>query len=189
MRAETFQSMRRMSSPGMYWRTSENAMPLPLKTEWYCPAIRSRTRRSVTISIFRIVLKRADRPSARPSWSKPPCWPALRSRSRTIEKLRHLDELEELADDRFRRDLLGLGLVGEDHAVAQHVHADGLDVLGRDVAAVTQEGVRARRQVEVDRRARARTEGDEVAELSQTVRLGLARRVHDADDVVADLLV
>ena len=31
MRAETFQSMSRMSSPGMYCRTSENAMPAPLE--------------------------------------------------------------------------------------------------------------------------------------------------------------
>ena len=57
MRADTFQSMRRMSSPGMYWRTSEKAMPAPLKTEWYWPAMRSRTRRSVTISILRIFLQ------------------------------------------------------------------------------------------------------------------------------------
>ena len=41
MRAVTFQSMSRTSSPGMYWRTSENAMPRPLNTEWYCPASRS----------------------------------------------------------------------------------------------------------------------------------------------------
>ena len=37
MRAMTFQSIVRMSSPGLYWRTSENAMPRPLKTEWYWP--------------------------------------------------------------------------------------------------------------------------------------------------------
>ncbi|RDJ94220.1 hypothetical protein B4Q13_16160, partial [Lacticaseibacillus rhamnosus] len=42
--------------------------------------------------------------------------------------------------------LLGLGLVGQDHAVAEHVDADRLDVLGCDVAAVAQERVRARRQ-------------------------------------------
>ena len=48
-------------------------------------------------------------------------------------------------------DLLGLGLVGEDDAVAQHVEADGLHVLGRDVAAVAQERVRARGQVQRDR--------------------------------------
>ena len=35
MRAVTFQSMMRISSPGWYCRTSENAMPRPLKTEWY----------------------------------------------------------------------------------------------------------------------------------------------------------
>ena len=34
MRADTFQSMKRVSSPGWYWRTSANAMPRPLKTEW-----------------------------------------------------------------------------------------------------------------------------------------------------------
>ena len=38
MRAVTFQSMMRISSPGWYCRTSENAMPRPLKTEWYWPA-------------------------------------------------------------------------------------------------------------------------------------------------------
>ena len=67
----------------------------------------------------------------------------------------HFDVLEQLAHDRLGGDLLGLGLVGEDDAVAQHVGADRLDVLGRDVAAVAQERVRARRQVQGDRRARA----------------------------------
>ena len=36
-RAVTFQSMDRMSSPTWYSRTSENAIPRPLKTEWYSP--------------------------------------------------------------------------------------------------------------------------------------------------------
>jgi hypothetical protein len=35
MRAVTFQSMVRMSSPGTYSRTSSNSMPWPLKTLWY----------------------------------------------------------------------------------------------------------------------------------------------------------
>src|SRR6185503_2991366 len=38
MRAETFQSMSRTSSPAWYWRTSEKAMPRPLNTDWYWPA-------------------------------------------------------------------------------------------------------------------------------------------------------
>ena len=84
MRAVTFQSMERMSSPGLYGRTSANAMPRPLKTEWYWPAIRSRTRRSVTISILRICLS-----SSRGSMTA-----ATRGR-----RLRNLDALEQLAHD------------------------------------------------------------------------------------------
>jgi hypothetical protein len=34
VRAVTFQSMERMSSPGTYSRTSWNSMPWPLNTEW-----------------------------------------------------------------------------------------------------------------------------------------------------------
>src|SRR6516164_3163841 len=45
MRAVTFQSMVRMSSPGWYSRTSSKAMPVPLKTEWYSPPSRSSTAR------------------------------------------------------------------------------------------------------------------------------------------------
>src|SRR5439155_22965540 len=37
MRAVTFQSMERTSSPGWYSRTSSNDRPVPLKTEWYSP--------------------------------------------------------------------------------------------------------------------------------------------------------
>src|SRR4029077_18228730 len=161
MRADTFQSMSRMSSPAMYWRTSENAMPRPLNTEWYWPAIRSRTRRSVTISILRIFLS-----SSRVSMAG------------GRRGLRDLDVLEQLAHHRLGGDLLGLGLVGQDDAMAKHVDADGLDVLGGDVAAVAQEGVGARGHVEVDRRARAGAEGDEVRQLREAVRFRFARRVH-----------
>src|SRR6185436_6167192 len=167
MRAETFQSMRRMSSPGMYSRTSEKAMPRPLNTEWYCPAIRSRTSRSVTISILRIFL----------------------SSSRVSMGLRHFDALEQLADDVLRGHLLGLGLVGDDDPVAEHVDADGLDVLGGDVAATAQEGVGPRGHVQIDRGARAGSVLDQIRQLGQAVGLGIAGGVDDVDDVVADLLV
>ncbi len=53
MRAVTFQSMVRTSSPGTYSRTSRNSMPVPLKTEWYSPLKTSSTRRRVRISILR----------------------------------------------------------------------------------------------------------------------------------------
>src|SRR5882724_199480 len=45
MRAVTFQSMERTSSPGWYSRTSSNDKPVPLKTEWYSPPSRSSTAR------------------------------------------------------------------------------------------------------------------------------------------------
>jgi len=51
MRAVTFQSMVRMSSPGRYSRTSENSMPLPLNTEWYSPEKTSLTNPRVWISM------------------------------------------------------------------------------------------------------------------------------------------
>src|SRR5262245_49814589 len=104
-------------------------MPRPLNTEWYCPAIRSRTRRSVTISILRIRLS-SSRGSMTASVGD--------GRGRP---LRNLDPLEQLAHHSLRRDVLRLRLVSQDHPVAQHVHADRLDVLGRDVATVTQERV------------------------------------------------
>src|SRR5262245_48061053 len=151
-------------------------MPRPLNTEWYWPAIRSRTRRSVTISILRIRLS-----SSRGSMAQ--MWEAAWSR------LRNLDALEQLAHHGLRGDVLRLGLVGQDHAVAQHVHADRLDVLGRDVAAVAQKRMGARGHVQVDRRARAGAEGDEVRQIGEPVRLRLPAGVDDADDVVADLLV
>src|SRR5262245_47167384 len=45
MRAVTFQSMVRTSSPGWYSRTSSNDRPVPLKTEWYSPPSRVCTAR------------------------------------------------------------------------------------------------------------------------------------------------
>ena len=80
------------------------------------------------------------------------------SRSATIrgsDSSRHFDDFEHAAHDVLGRDLLGLGLVAEHDAVAQHVGADRLDVLRGDVAAVAQERVRARREVERDAGARA----------------------------------
>ena len=57
IRAVTFQSIARTSSPGWYSRTSSKFMPWPLKTEWYWPARVSVTMRFVRISIWRIFFK------------------------------------------------------------------------------------------------------------------------------------
>src|SRR5262245_13549845 len=45
IRAVTFQSMDRTSSPGWYSRTSSNESPVPLNTEWYSPPSRVWTAR------------------------------------------------------------------------------------------------------------------------------------------------
>src|SRR3954462_2493076 len=63
---------------------------------------------------------------------------------------RHFDLLEDLLDDLFRSQVLGLGLVGQGHAMSEHVVGHRLHVLGSDEATVLEEGVRPGRQVQVD---------------------------------------
>src|SRR5262245_36093710 len=106
-------------------------MPRPLKTLWYCPAKRSDTRWLVRIWILRTV----------------------RSCSRVSMPRRSGDghPVEDAPHHLVRIDLFGLGLVAHDDAVAEHVRADRLDVLGRDVAAALEERVRLRRQRQVER--------------------------------------
>jgi hypothetical protein len=53
MRAVTFQSMARTSSPGWYSRTSANSIPCPLNTERYSPAKAELTRPRVRSSMSR----------------------------------------------------------------------------------------------------------------------------------------
>ena len=53
IRAVTFQSMLRTSSPHWYSRTSLKAMPRPLNAEWYSPAKTWWLSALVRISIFR----------------------------------------------------------------------------------------------------------------------------------------
>ena len=57
MRAVTFQSMVRISSPGWYSRTSSNSIPCPLNTLWYSPENTSLTSRRVRISMRLILLE------------------------------------------------------------------------------------------------------------------------------------
>ena len=124
MRAVTFQSMVRISSPGWYWRTSEKAMPRPLKTEWYWPASMSVHHLAGGDLQRRILLDEVLR-----------------------EHGRHYGTsilLEDPLNDLLGGQVLRLGLVGERDAVAEDVEADRLHVLGGDEAAVAQEGVRAR---------------------------------------------
>ncbi len=134
MRAVTFQSMERTSSPGWYSRTSSNSIPCPLKTLWYSPEKTSLTRRRVVISMRRTFLRTSATLRSDVSVAD-----GLRSASRMGSG--NLDVVEDSLQHRFRIQLLGLRLVGEDDAVAQHVEGDRLHVLRGHVAAAAQEGV------------------------------------------------
>ncbi len=56
VRAETFQSIVRTSSPIWYGRTSANSIPRPLNAEWYSPPNTSSTSPRVRTSTWRIFL-------------------------------------------------------------------------------------------------------------------------------------
>ena len=86
-------------------------------------------------------------------------------------------------------DVLGLGLVREEDAVAQDVGRDVLDVLGDHVAASGEEGAGARCAEEGERRAGRGAVRDEVREVGQAVGLRVARRRDELDEVALDPLV
>src|SRR5262252_644966 len=146
-------------------------MPRPLKTLWYWPAKRSVTRWLVRIWIFRTVFS-CSRESMEPDGAR----------------LRDGHALEDALHDLVGVDLLGLGLVGDDDAVAQHVGTDRLHVLWGDVATPLEEGMRLGSEGQVERRARGGAVLDERTQI-QLVGLRLARGEDDADDVVLDLVV
>src|SRR5262245_2821954 len=101
MRAVTFQSIARMSSPGRDSRTSTNSMPVPLNVERYSPT-------NVVLMILR-VLSSMWRSFFRNSGVSMDALRRLRSR--------HLDRGQDLLDHVVRAHLLGFGLVGENDAV------------------------------------------------------------------------
>ncbi len=59
IRAVTFQSIERTSSPGSYCRTSENSMPRPRNTLWYSPRNTLATSRRARISMRRTRVMRS----------------------------------------------------------------------------------------------------------------------------------
>ena len=73
--------------------------------------------------------------------------------------------------------------------MAQHVGADRLHVLGRHVAAVAQERVRAGGEGERDRGAGAGAVFDEPGQVFQPLLRRLARREHDVDHVVLHAII
>src|SRR6266849_10826536 len=67
---------------------------------------------------------------------------------------RHGQLIEDFLDDRLAGLLLRFGFIGDGDAVAEHIHADAFDVLGRDVAAAFEEGVSLGGEGQRDSRAR-----------------------------------
>src|SRR5437764_9608243 len=64
---------------------------------------------------------------------------------------RHWQAGENSIDNRFTCDRFRFRFVTDDDAVTQHVSADALDVLRRDVAAAVQESMSSRREREINR--------------------------------------
>src|SRR5262249_43637451 len=140
-RAVTFQSMSRTSSPGTYGRTSSNSTPRPLNTLSVPPENRSSTRRRLRISRRRTFLSRA--------------WVAI-----GLDPLGDPHLLQDPACDFLAVDALGLGLVRDLDAVAEHVERDGLHVVGQHVRPGTQHRERLRAAHHEQRRTRARAVHD-----------------------------
>src|SRR6476619_2971130 len=142
MRAVTFQSIDRTSSPGWYSRTSANSIPCPLNTERYSPVnsefTRPRVRNSRSLTCRRIsggtpllAVLLADAAVPRVAvLTEPP-------------SSRALDFRQHARDDLVARHFLGLGLEGREDTVPQHVRRDCLDVVRRDERPAAQERVRA----------------------------------------------
>src|SRR6185295_3809687 len=111
MRAVTFQSIERMSSPARYSRTSTNSIPVPLNVDLYSPT-------NVVLMILRVRISI--------------CRSFFRNSFESMEGSGgsgHLDRGQDLLDHVVRCQLLRLGFVREDDAVPQHVGRELLHVL------------------------------------------------------------
>ncbi len=101
---------------------------------------------------------------------------------------RHGQFIKDFLDDRFAGFFLGLGLVGDGDAMAQHVHADAFHVLRRHVATAFQERISLGRQRQRDGRARRRAKLDEILH-RDLVMIGIARGADQIHDVILHLVV
>src|SRR2546428_7295313 len=133
IRAVTFQSMVRISSPGSYSRTSSKSRPRPRNTLRYVPTIASSARMRALISTC--FTRRRTSGGTRSVWR--------RSIARVISRDR--DVVEDASDDDLWGDLVRFSLVGHDQPVAHDIERHRLDVLGKDVVAAIEERVGSRR--------------------------------------------
>ena len=92
--------------------------------------------------------------------------------------------VDDRAQELVARDVLGQRLERQHEPVAQHVERQVEDVLGQRVVAAAHERERARREDEVDRRARAGAEGDVAPRSASPCAAGIARRRRQPDGVL-----
>src|SRR5438876_610812 len=121
MRAVTFQSMLRISSPGSYSRTSSKSSPEPRKTLRYVPMSASSARIRALISTCLT--------SRRTSGGTCPRCGAV-----AAVTLGDRYVVEDATDDHLGCDLLRLRLVRDDEPVPHDVQRDRLDVVGGRIA-------------------------------------------------------
>src|SRR5262249_22834779 len=104
--------------------------------------------------------------------------------SRGTVGLGHFYLLENALDHLLGGEVLRLGFVRQRDAVAEDVVGDRLHVLGRDEPAVPQERVRARREVQVDGRARRGAVVDVAGQLLEAAARRVARREYYTNYVI-----
>src|SRR6185437_5750960 len=125
-----------------YSRTSENSMPCPLNTDRYSPennaSTSPRVLSSTRFTCFRIS---GDMRAGREAGVS---LGAARRFRKFSTLLRGRYRVENARHDVVARHILSLRLVRDENAVPKHVRCDGLDVVRRDVSAITQERDSAR---------------------------------------------
>src|SRR5450830_1307375 len=141
IRAVTFQSIERTSSPCKYSRTSENSIPWPLNTDRYSPVktelTSPRVRSSISFTCRRIS---GGTPMGFSGVRLGASW--RRQRERKCRS-RNGYRFKDARDDLVARDLFCFGFVGAEHAVAQNVGRDSLHVVGRHERPPAKKGVGA----------------------------------------------
>ena len=132
VRAVTFHSIRRTSSPGRYGRTWASSLPAPSSEERWSPE-----SMPFDSPPDRQVERAEQRPGSGPGPGRSACGRTRSSRERSSSRARPLAQVElrreHLRDhgveDRVRVDLLGERLVAEHQPVAERVLRERLDVL------------------------------------------------------------
>src|SRR3984893_6952229 len=132
IRAVTFQSMERTSSPKSYWRNSSKFMPRPLNTLWYWPAKAVSTKRRVRSSSLRIFFR----------ISGTDCMNQI---------LRDREPSEDSLNDRFARYFFSFGFITDNYSMPENIHSHRFYVLRRYVTSAIEERMSASSQGQVDR--------------------------------------